>query len=222
MGLLVTVSLIDFDPSGLILVISDTDKMRVSLFVETSKDGFIAAEDGNMDFFKESHAVVPAGETCGYTAFLESTDAVVMGRKTFDVVKNLQTAQGEQMWWYGSKPLFVLSRDASRVVVPASLQASGANVTHLFGTPTEALAKLEALGFRHVYVDGGGEVIRQFIASGLVDDATVTVLPMLLGKGIPFLASEEHKRKLKAVVERNYSFGFTQTAFNVDRVPDGV
>jgi len=191
--------------------------MHVSVFVETSEDGFIAAEDGSVSCFKESHAEVPKGETCGFREFLDSVDAVIMGRKTFDVVKNLKTAdKGERMWWYGTKPVFVLSRDANRVVVPASIETSGANITRMSGKPADVLTKIGSLGFRHIYLDGGGDVIRQFMEFNLVDDATVTVVPITLGRGIPFIASDEQRSKLKAVSKKTFPFGFTQTKFSND------
>lgn len=197
------------------------DKMHVSVFVETSEDGFIAAEDGSVSCFKECHAAVPKGETCGFREFLESVDAVVMGRKTFDVVKDLKTDRGERMWWYGTKPVFVLSRDASRVVIPASIEASGANITRMSGNPADILAKIGSLGFRHIYLDGGGDVIRQFMDFDLVDDATVTVVPISIGRGVPFIASDEHRSKLKVVSEKKFPFGFKQSKFIIEHTRGG-
>ena len=185
--------------------------MRVSLFVETTADGFLAAEDGSVDCFKAAHSQVPPGEKCGYDEFLCSIDAVVMGRKTFDVVKKFST------WWYGKKPVFVLSRDPNRIIIPALLRETGAQIAHLAGTPQEVLNKLEGSGFEHIYVDGGSEVIRQFMEAGLVDNVTVTKVPVVLGRGLQFL-TKEHRSQLVVISEKKYDFGFIQTVYTVDSI----
>src|SRR6188768_3820337 len=112
--------------------------MKASVFIGTSLDGFIARTNGDLDFLPPG-----GGEPHGYAEFMDSVDALVIGRKTFETVLAFET------WPYGDKPVFVLS---TRKLAPAP---SDATVTHLSGEPAEILAKLEALGIGHVYVDGG-------------------------------------------------------------------
>ncbi len=61
-------------------------KTKVSVFISTSLDGYIAREDGVLDWLDEANAIVPAGEDCGFGAFMKSVDALVMGRKTYEHV----------------------------------------------------------------------------------------------------------------------------------------
>ena len=56
-----------------------------SVFVATSLDGYIAREDGRIDWLERANAVVPPGEDCGYREFFDSVDALVMGRGTFEL-----------------------------------------------------------------------------------------------------------------------------------------
>ena len=72
--------------------------MRGSVFIGTSLDGFIARSDGSLDFLS------PVGdEPHGFEEFIASVDALVMGRKTYDIVLEFGS------WPYGEKPVFVLS-----------------------------------------------------------------------------------------------------------------
>ena len=70
--------------------------MKTSVFVGISVDGFIARANGDLDFLPPG-----GGEPHGYTEFMDSVDALVIGRKTFEKVLTFET------WFYGKKPVFV-------------------------------------------------------------------------------------------------------------------
>src|SRR5215471_21458430 len=74
-------------------------RLKKSVFCGTSVDGFLARLDDTFDFLKAGEGVPH-----GFTEFLNSVDVVVMGRRTFDVVRNLG-----HLGLYGKKPLMVLS-----------------------------------------------------------------------------------------------------------------
>jgi len=57
--------------------------IKVSVYIATSLDGFIARNDGGPDWLDEANATVPHGEDCGFQAFMDSVDALIMGRKTY-------------------------------------------------------------------------------------------------------------------------------------------
>ena len=87
---------------------------KTSAFIATSLDGFIARLDGSIDWLNQANAAVPRGEDCGYMAFMETVDGLVMGRNTFEQVLSF----GE--WPYGEKKVVVLSRTG--VAVPEALK----------------------------------------------------------------------------------------------------
>src|SRR2546428_4764020 len=124
--------------------------MKASVFIGTSVDGFIARPNGDLDFLPPG-----GGEPHGYDEFMETVDALVIGRKTFETVLALD------IWPYGRKPVFVLS---TRRLAPAPL---GAFVEHMSGDAAEIMSQLEARGIGHVYVDGG-ITIQRFLQAGLI------------------------------------------------------
>lgn len=73
---------------------------RVSIYLALSLDGFIAREDGSLDWLERVQA---EGEDYGYAAFYAGIDAVLLGRKTFD------TVLGFGAWPYEGRPVYVLS-----------------------------------------------------------------------------------------------------------------
>ena len=116
-----------------------TTTTTVSVFVGTSVDGFIARPNGALDFLP-----VSGGEPHGYNEFIATVDALVIGRNTFE------TVLGFPEWPYGEKRVVVLS---SRPIDLSTVR--GGKVEQMNGPPAEIVAKLQASGAHHLYVDGG-------------------------------------------------------------------
>jgi dihydrofolate reductase len=172
--------------------------MKASVFIATSVDGYIARPDGALDWLPPG-----GGEEHGYTEFFASVDALVIGRKTFDVV-----AAFEQ-WPYGSKPVIVLSTTLSRVDAPA-----GAVCEVMSGTPNEIARRLVQRGLKHVYVDGG-ETIQGFLEAGLIQRVIITRIPVLLGSGIPLFGTLSRDIRLQHVATCAYPGGMVQTEYAI-------
>ena len=171
--------------------------VRASVFVGTSLDGFIARRDGALDFLPEG-----GGESHGYTEFLASVDALLIGRNTFD------TVLGFGGWAYGSKPVFVLT---SRPLPPTPGQAV---VERLSGAPDHVLSLLAERGIKHVYVDGG-VTIQQFLEAGLIQRLIVTRVPVLIGTGIPLFGPLTKDIRLEHIATRQYPSGLVQSEYTV-------
>lgn len=177
--------------------------MKVYAFFEMSKDGYIAGYDNNFEGFRECHKKLPSGETFGFKDLINKVDAILMGRKTFDFDKTMKD------WWYMNKPVFVLTRTPSSVMVPEHIMGK---VIVLSGNPVQLLEDLADRGFKSVYVVGGGEVLKSFMDENLIDDLMVVTLPFELGDGItPFLP--KHWQKMIKISTVNYGCGFVKTFY---------
>jgi dihydrofolate reductase len=171
--------------------------MKASVFVGTSLDGFIARADGALDFLPPG-----GGEPHGYTEFMASVDALVIGRKTYETVLAFD------VWPYGEKPTFALS---TRPLLPAP---SGAVVEHLSGAPAEIVSQLSTRGIRHIYVDGG-VTIQGFLRAGLIQRLVVTRVPVLIGSGIPLFGPMARDIVLKHIATRQYASGLVQSEYEI-------
>ena len=171
--------------------------MRASVFVGTSVDGFIARPNGDLDFLPAG-----GGEPHGYAEFMESVDALVIGRSTYETVLAFDT------WPYSKKRVFVLS---TRRLAPAP---AGALVEHMSGEPAEILARLEARGITHVYLDGG-ITIQRFLRAGLIQRLIITRVPVLIGQGIPLFGSLPQDVLLQHVKTRHYQSGLVQSEYQI-------
>jgi len=177
--------------------------MKVSVFVATSLDGFIARRDGSIDWLNAANATMPEGEDCGFRAFLDSVDTLIMGRKTYEQVLSFG------QWPYGRTPVVVLSHNA--INIPAHLADT---VTHFTGAPQALLDRLAAQGVEHVYVDGGS-TIQGFLAQSLIDEITITRIPVVIGDGIPLFPQTKQDILLTHSRTISYTFGFVQSTYSV-------
>jgi dihydrofolate reductase len=178
---------------------------KCSVFVGTSLDGFIARSDGSIDWLNEANKSVAPGEDCGYGKFMADVDALVMGRSTFEQVLNFDS------WPYGSTPVVVLSH--REISLPAKLPQS-VSVTNK--TPATLVAWLTERGAKKIYVDGG-RTIQSFLAAGLIDDITITVIPILLGSGRTLFGPLQTDIRLAHEGTKAFEFGFVQHQYRVIR-----
>lgn len=179
--------------------------MKGAVFIATSLDGFIARKDGGLDWLSTHSKGGEPGEDYGYQAFFESCDALLMGRRTFETVLGFGGR-----WPYGDKPVRVASRTLSPADVPEGLDS----VRIVSGEAEEISRGLDAEGFDRVYVDGGA-VVRAFLAAGLVREITLSLIPVLLGEGIPLFGPLEAELPLRHVETRSYASGLVRTRYEV-------
>ena len=171
--------------------------MKVSVFVGTSVDGYIARSDGALDFLP-----LDGGEPHGYDEFMASVDALIVGRHTYETVLAFDA------WPYGDKPVFVLSTKALRPL-PA-----GAVVERMTGSPEEIVATLARRGFQHAYVDGG-VTIQSFLRAKLIQRLTITRVPVIIGVGIPLFGPTTRDVMLKHIRTQQYPSGLVKSEYEV-------
>ncbi|MBL4891714.1 MAG: dihydrofolate reductase [Rhizobiaceae bacterium] len=177
--------------------------MNCSVFCATSLDGFIAGKNHTLDWLDEANTTVTKGEDCGYQAFMDSIDALVMGRNTFEKVLTFGN------WPYANKPVIVLS--SHTLDIPENIAKT---VSHSSKTPKELCARLEEEGYKRLYIDGG-ITIQRFLAAGLIDDLTITLIPMILGGGIPLFGDLENNVQIKHTKTKTFDFGFVQLTYEI-------
>lgn len=144
--------------------------MTVKVYIAASLDGFIADPQDGLDWL--TALPNPTGSDFGFAEFLSGVDAILMGRRTFEVVCGF----GE---WPYVKPVYVLSSHLADIPERVRSQA-----TLLRGPVEAALARVSRDGHQQVYLDGG-KLIQSCLRADLVDELTVTRVSILLGAGIP-------------------------------------
>jgi dihydrofolate reductase len=148
--------------------------MICSVFIATSLDGFIARPDGKYDFLD---SVALPGEDYGYAEFFKTVDTLIVGRATYDVVGAFPE------WpWSGKRVVVLTSRP------PATKRAD----EEFFSGDVRAL-HAKVADRKRAYVDGG-KVISQFLDADLIDDLTISIVPVRIGAGLPLFSPGAERR----------------------------
>lgn len=171
---------------------------RGHVFIATSVDGFIAKPDGDLTWLTERGEAIPDS---GYDAFVDSIDALIMGRTTYETVVGFE---GD---WPYPKPVFVLSTTLD----PATVTQPDVSVHRSLD---EALEAFVAAGFVDAYVDGG-RTIQTFIAAGLIERIIISFAPVLIGSGARLFGSVAKDVPLELVSAKDLGAGFAQLEYRV-------
>jgi dihydrofolate reductase len=180
---------------------------RVTIHMAASLDGFIARKDGSVDWLETSDEFV-GGETMdsGFVeAFLKSIDCYVMGSKTYETALSFE-AKGLG-WSYGDKPVFVLtSRRLPRTRDTVEFH-SGDLAQFVNGRLRPA--------FRSIWFAGGGVVSGECLRLGLADEVRYSILPVLIGDGIPFFEKLGRDVALHLAEVKGYRSGMVALCYDV-------
>ncbi len=169
------------------------------VYIACSLDGFIARKNGSLDWLPMGEE---GGEDYGYAGFMSTIDHVVMGRNTFDKVLTFGA------WHYDKKVIVLTSR---ALILPFEL-ADKVEVLNL--PPRELVNELANRGAKHVYIDGG-VTIQRFLRDTLVDEMTITTIPVLLGEGLPLFGPLNKDVKLELLTSESFKNGFVQNKYRV-------
>ena len=142
-------------------------------------------------------------EDYGYQEFIDTVDTIVLGRNTFELVLTFDS------WPYSGKKVVVLSSRPD--AVPPHLVD---DVEWLSLQPQRLVERLAAQGVTHLYVDGG-KTIQGFMRAGLIDELTITRVPILIGTGVPLFGPLNHDVRLTHIATRQFESGFVQSKYRV-------
>lgn len=170
--------------------------MEIVYYVAASLDGFIATPDGGIEWLKPFEG---GAEDYGYAEFYASVDAVLLGRKTYE--QCLEFAE----WPYPRKRCWIFSRSLSDLT-EAAVRFTGES-------PSTAVKHIAAEGVRRAWLVGGGKLAAAFRAEGLITEYIVSVIPVLLGAGIPLFDGPVPRSALRLIETKSYESGIVRLRY---------
>lgn len=168
---------------------------KVSVFLGVSIDGFIAGPEGDLSWLSACADESPA-ET-GYDDLMAASHALLLGRNTYDSVLRFHD------WPFGSKPVHVLTR---RPLAPLHGERA------VQGPIEQALRTVQASGADSIYLDGG-DVVRQALRAGLVDELVLSWVPVVLGQGVRLFGEGLPLSRWQLVHSRPFPSGMVQASY---------
>jgi dihydrofolate reductase len=184
--------------------------MKCSVFIATSADGYIATDDGGVEWLESvGNPDVDMGELAdmGFGSYIADVDCMVMGRKCMEKISSFNLTP--EQWPYGDRRIIVLSNTV--VEPPANLIDK---VEMYSGDIPTLISQLEKSGFKHAYIDGG-TTITAFINLQLINELIVTLAPVLLGGGLPLFGKTYKQIKLGDAQAKAFPNDFIQIKYTV-------
>lgn len=142
---------------------------KVSYGGAMSLDGFIAGPNGEYDW-------IVMDPDIDFAEMMARFDTFLVGRKTFEAMRRMGSGMSDLP-------------GAENVVFSRTLNPTEHPQLTISDDAERTVAELRAKPGKDIALFGGGELFRSLLAAGLVDEVAVSVIPVLLGGGIPFLPS---------------------------------
>ena len=179
----------------------------VTIHMVASLDGFIARKDGRVDWLETSDTFEEGGtlDPEYVQAFLETIDCYVMGSRTYETALDFETKGFG--WSYGDKPTFVLTRRA--------LPKTRDTVQLCSGDLADLVNRRLKPSFRSIWFVGGGEVAGECLRLGLADEVRYSIVPALIGAGIPFFGGLDRDLDLHLMEVKAYKSGMVALRYQV-------
>jgi len=166
---------------------------KIILYIAISLDGYIAQEDGNVDWLSSFD------EDYGYEKFLSTIDTIIMGRKTYQQVLSF----GE--WPYTGLKTFVFTHQKME---------EDKNVKFVSGSVQHKITEIKKQSNKNIWLVGGGNLITDFVKHQLIYEYQIFMMPLFLGTGIPILQESVDLNLLKFTKSKTYKSGVIELHLN--------
>jgi dihydrofolate reductase len=175
---------------------------KLSLFIATSLDGYIAKPNDDLSFLK---LVEKEGEDYGYSEFTANIDTIILGRKTYDyVLKEI----GSSHYDNGQRDVYVITRTE---------RPSVGKTTFYTGILTELVQRLKSEIGKNIYCDGGAEIINELLKNDLIDEFVISIIPILVGNGTRLFKDGRPEQELELINTKTFETGLTQLHYKRKR-----
>ncbi len=162
-------------------------KRETVLFIAVSLDGYLADNEGKVDWLNHF-----AGGEQAYEEFIGSVDTVLMGWNTYE---QIVTELSPNEWVYPNCKSYVLTHRN---------MDSCEKICFTDQSPIELIDRLKEEPGKDIWVCGGANLVAQLIKENRMDRYEISILPILIGKGIPLFSSFDREIVLKQTGVKKY------------------
>jgi dihydrofolate reductase len=166
---------------------------KTVLYIATSLDGFIARPDGNLDWLTSTPN--PESGDYGYTALLESIRIIIMGRRTYDEIIGFGVD-----WPYSGFDTYVVTKNRD-----VTIQSPDTYL--LTGDLKTFVTELKEREEKDIWLVGGGQLITSFINADLLDKMIITIIPRIIGEGVPLFAGKPAETNWSLAETKSFNTG---------------
>lgn len=166
---------------------------KTILYIACSLDGYIAKPNDDLSFLS---IVEQAGEDYGYGEFIQTIDTVILGRKTYEWIKK-------------HVPEFVHA-DKTTYVITRTERPAIDNTSFYTGNLKDLIDTLKSKSGKHIFIDGGAEVVHELLAQKLIDEFVISIIPILVGDGTRLFKDGRPEQQMQLVSSKQFKTGLVQ------------
>ncbi len=166
---------------------------KLILYIATSLDGYIAKPNDDLEFLS---VVEQEGEDYGYSDFVKTVDAVIVGRKTYDKVISMGFD-----FPHADKDTYIITRTPRPNI---------GSVKFYTDDLKSLIDKLKSENGKNIFCDGGAEIVNELLKDDLIDEFIISLIPILVGNGTKLFKDGRPEQKLKLVSTKQFDKGLTQ------------
>lgn len=163
------------------------------LYIATSLDGYIAKPNDDLDFLS---IVQQKDQDYGYSEFVNTVDAVIVGRKTYDKVISMGFD-----FPHSDKDAYIITRTPKPNI---------GNVKFYTGDLKTLVDKLKSENGKNIFCDGGAEIVNELLKENLIDEFIISIIPIIVGNGTKLFKDGRPEQKLELVSAKSFEKGLTQ------------
>jgi dihydrofolate reductase len=181
---------------------------KVKYFVANSLDNFIARPDGAVEW------LFMDGTDYGMGEFFASIDTILMGRKTYEFA--LAHSPQPKRKIKKAKPRSASKPSMSSYVFSRTLNPEEHEEANIISENAGAFVRnLKSEEGKDIWLMGGGELASSLFAENLVDEISLNVHPVLLGRGIPLFPDIGKQIDLELLDCKAHQNGCVQLSYRV-------
>ena len=173
---------------------------KVILGVAITVDGYIEGPNGEYDWCFTD-------QDYGMTPFLEHVDAMLVGRKSYDVLRASESSDAAQRQFPG----------VHRYVFSNTLTSDPPGATLVSGDIASAVHRIRQTPGKDIWLFGGAELFRGMLKAGQVDTLWLAMHPILLGSGTQLFNILPARVQLKLTDARSYDTGLVSLRYDIVR-----
>jgi len=175
---------------------------KIKLFIATSLDGYIARTDGSIDWLDNIPQV--EGLDYGYGKFINTISELIMGRKTYEKIRSFGVE-----WPYPNQNCNVITSNNKLEIFSPN--------TYLYPYNRNEINNLRSQSKHDIWVVGGGQLITKMMQDQLIDELTISLIPVLIGKGIPLIQEIKNDIHLSFSEHEVFSSGVINLTYKKPR-----
>lgn len=173
---------------------------KTILYIAASLDGFIAKPNDDLSFLALADS---PGEDYGYASFMENTDTMVIGRRTYDW---LMTQVAE--FPYPTIDTYIITHQPQAAIGQRQFYS---------GDLKQLVMNLKNKDGKSIFINGGAEIVNALLKDDLIDEMILFIFPVLLGDGVRLFQPKNAEHGLHLIDTKIYEKGIVKLHYERTR-----